>query len=260
MPIMVVASVKSATVRRALDGRSIRERVIVYEGSSGPRELLEGIVIQAHAALKGLERVKSPDELPEELTEEQKRMTLQDMKGKSKDSDAPIYEDNEKLIAFCRRILYTAKAIDRSLRETKGDAFVDRLHNALPKLPSANKRYFARIAAGETAEEVMKVYLDWAMQVRFEYCDLTVSAPAKVNQNQDEDNTPHYKFHFNNEARMLANSDIPKRSLAIAKEVRMLRERLFFLVDDEGSACYSHYESSRRLGFFDISEGRRIPC
>lgn len=29
----------------------------------------------------------------------------------------------------------------------------------------------------------------------------------------------NYKHHYSNEARMLANSDIPKRSLAIAKEV-----------------------------------------
>ena len=226
MPIMVVSSVKSATVKRGLDGRSIRERVIVYEGSSGPRELLEGIVIQAHAALKGLERVKSTDDTPEELTEEQKRMTLEDMKGKSKDSDAPVCEDNEKLIAFCRRILYTAKAIDRSLTETKGDAFVERLHSSLPKLPSANNRSSAHILAGGTEEEAMKVYMEWATRSRFEYCDLTVSPPAKVSQGQDDDATPHYKFHFNNEARMLANSDIPKRSLAIAKEVRGLWEQL----------------------------------
>ena len=222
MPIMVIASVKSVNVRRGLDGRSIRERAIVYEGSSGPRELLEGIVIQAHAALKGLERVKSPDDIPEELTEEQKRMTLQDMKGKSKDSDTPVYEDNVKLITFCRRILSTAQAIDRSLRETKGDAFVERLYGSLPKLPNARSQSFARIEAGETEEEAKKVYMEWATHARFEYCDLIVPTPPKANQNQDEDSTPHYKFHFNNEARMLANSDIPKRSLAIAKEVRLL--------------------------------------
>ncbi|KAF8627164.1 hypothetical protein AX15_004484 [Amanita polypyramis BW_CC] len=226
MPIMVVASVKSVTVRRGLDGRNVRERAIVYEGSSGPRELLEGIVIQAHAALKGLERVKSPDDLPDELTEEQKRMTLQDMKGKSKDSDAPIYEDNEKLITFCRRILSTAKAIDRSLRETKGNAFVERLYGSLPKLPNARNQSFTHIEVGETEEDAKKAYIEWATSARFEYCDLVVPAPPKTNQNQDEDSTPHYKFHFNNEARMLANSDIPKRSLAIAKELAILTTNL----------------------------------
>jgi hypothetical protein len=219
MPIMVVASVKSVTPRRGLDGRNVRERTIVYEGSSGPRELLEGIVIQAHAALKGLERVKPPETPQEELTEEQKRMTLQDMKGKSKDPDTPAYEDNQKLISFCRRILSTAKAIDRSLRETKGDAFVDRLHASLPKLPNAHNHVSLQVKVGKTEEDAKKAYIEWATQVRFEYCDLTVATTS--NQGQEEDVTPHYKFHFDSEARMLANSDIPKRSLAIAKEVRM---------------------------------------
>ncbi|KAF8639801.1 hypothetical protein AX17_001060 [Amanita inopinata Kibby_2008] len=225
MPIMVVASVKSVTTRRGLDGRNVRERTIIYEGSSGPRELLEGIVIQAHAALKGLERVKSPETPAEELTEEQKRMTVQDMKGKSKETEAPVYEDNQRLIIFCRRILSTARAIDRSLRETKGDAFVDRLHVSLPKLPNAGQSC-VHVDVGGTEESVMKAYVEWATLARFEYCDLTNPVPSKASQNQDDDSTPHYKFHYNNEARMLANSDIPKRSLAIAKELAILTTNL----------------------------------
>lgn len=39
---------------------------------------------------------------------------------------------------------------------------------------------------------------------------------------EPEDQAPHYKFYYSNEARMLANADIPKRSLAIAKEVGFL--------------------------------------
>lgn len=223
MPIMVVASVKSVTVRRGLDGKNVRECTIMYEGSSGPRELLEGIVIQAHAALKGLEKTKSPDTPQEELTEEQKRMTLQDMKGKSKDADGLADEDNQKLISFCRRILSTAKAIDRSLRETKGDAFVDRLHASLPKLPNTYSQPFVQLKIGSTEDDTKKTYLEWATQARFEYCDLTVPTPATANQ---DDNAPHYKFHFDSEARMLANSDIPKRSLAIAKELAILTTNL----------------------------------
>jgi len=61
--------------------------------------------------------------------------------------------------------------------------------------------------------------MDWANRVRFEYCDLTTCEPAG-------DDTPHYKFYYNSEARMLANSDIPKRSLAIAKELAVLTTNL----------------------------------
>lgn len=215
MPIMVVASVKAVTAKN----NQIRERTIVYEGSSGPRELLEGIAMQAQAALKGLEGNKLPDALPEELTEEQKRMTVEMRDKVEEQAVAMVSDENEKLLRFCRRILATVKAIDRSLRDTKGDAFVDRLTSSFPSITSSSSASQYRLEAGDTEESAQRSYIDWATRSRFEYCDLTVPASDKMNES---DTTPHFKFFYNNEARMLANSDIPKRSLAIAKEVRII--------------------------------------
>ncbi|GLB33783.1 putative ubiquitin-conjugating enzyme family protein [Lyophyllum shimeji] len=220
MPIMVVASVKSVTVKKSAAGT--RERTIVYEGSSGPRELLEAIAIQAQAALKGLEGIKPQEAPQEELTEEQKRMTV-DTKGKAKEQPVEISDENQKLYDFCQRILATTKAIDRSLRDTKGDAFIDRLHAALPKLFTSSSAAI-RVDAGATEESAQKAYVEWATRVRFEYCDLTI--PAEKTNEDSENTTPHFKFYYNNEARMLANSDIPKRSLAIAKELAILTTNL----------------------------------
>jgi len=219
MPIFIVSSVKSVTAKKTpLRGKpTIREREIVYEGSSGPRELLESISIQAQAALKGLEGVKVLEKAEEELTEEQKRMT-NDVKGKAKAASTTPADENLKLLNFCRRILATANGIDRALRETKGDDFVKRLHASLPKiLTSPLESKEIHVQAGATNEALVKAYLDWATQVRFEYCDLSVPTEK---DGKAEDDIPQYKFYYNNEARMLANSDIPKRSLAIAKEVR----------------------------------------
>lgn len=218
MPIMVVVSTKAGTKRSTSSSPGMRERTIVYEGSSGPRELLEAIAIQAQAALKGLEGVKPADVLPEELTEEQKRMTV-DTKGKSKEPALEVSDENQRLLDFCRRILGTANAIDRSLRDTKGDAFVDRLHASLPKILTSSSAH-VRVDAGNTEESAQKAYMEWATRVRFEYCDLSVPVSDKDDPNDGENHSPHYKFFYNNEARMLANSDIPKRSLAIAKEVK----------------------------------------
>ncbi|KAL1660626.1 hypothetical protein GGF50DRAFT_106202 [Schizophyllum commune] len=220
MPIMVPQSVKTTTTRKSSNGPPVRERTIVYEGSAGPRELLESIAIQARAALKGLEGMKAQEPSEVELTEEQKRMT-NDNKGKSREEPRAMNEENERLLSFCTRIVATAQAIDRSLRETKGDAFVKRLHDSLPKVntTSAGAEAYA-VQAGDTEEDAMKAYVDWATQVRFEYCDLTVP------DLETEDGTPHYKFYYNNEARMLATSDIPKRSLAIAKELATLTTNL----------------------------------
>ena len=42
MPIMVVTSVKTVAAKKSSKGpHRIRERAIIYEGSAGPRELLE---------------------------------------------------------------------------------------------------------------------------------------------------------------------------------------------------------------------------
>lgn len=214
MPIMVVASVKEVkTLRPSANSRAIRERTIIYEGSSSPRELLEGLAIQAKAAIKGLEGHKAPEPAAEELTEEQKRMTV-DLKGKDVATTQVLSDENQKLLDFCKRILSTINAIDRSLREVKGDAFVDRLHDSLPKLSgSSGEQTHYRVDTSTTAEMTKKIYMDWATEARFEYCDLSIPS------DEDDGQPPHYKFFFDNEARMLVNSDIPKRSLAIAKEV-----------------------------------------
>jgi len=216
---VVVASVKAINAKNG----QIRERTVVYEGSAGPRELLEGIAIQAQAALKGLEGNKVPETLPEELTEEQKRMTV-DMKEKVEEEiAAAISDENLKLLLFCRRILATVKAIDRSLRDTKGDTFVERLHSSLPNISASSSAVQYRVEVGASEEVVQRGYFEWATRVRFEYCDLTIPT---MGGEDDVDATPHYKFFYDNEARMLANSDIPKRSLAIAKELAILTTNL----------------------------------
>ncbi|PPQ63873.1 hypothetical protein CVT24_009499 [Panaeolus cyanescens] len=218
MPIMVLASVKSVVAKN----NQVRERTIVYEGSSGPRELLEGIAIQAQAAIKGLEGTKVAEAPTEELTEEQKRMTAENRENVEDLTPMLTSDENLKLLSFCKRILATTKAIDRSLREIKGDAFVERLHGSLPKMYSGGDESAQfRVAAGASEESVQKSYMEWATRARFEYCDLTVPELSG-----DSDTTPHYKFVYDNEARMLASSDIPKRSLAIAKELAILTTNL----------------------------------
>ncbi|KAK7676142.1 hypothetical protein QCA50_020892 [Cerrena zonata] len=227
MPIMVVTSVKSVNSKRfdspsSGSGSRIRERTIVYEGSSGPRELLEAIVIQAQAALKGLEPLRFEDDQRDEMSEEQKRIT-NDEKGKNKEINKAVAEENEKLLGFCKKIVSTAKAIDRSLRDLKGDSFVERMHARLPKIPSSGSSGDkpAQVQLGDSEESTQKSYIEWANRVRFEYCDLSIPA-----QEDTGDDVPHYKFYYNNEARMLASSDIPKRSLAIAKELAVLTTNL----------------------------------
>ncbi len=77
------------------------------KGSSGPRELLEAIVIQAQAARKGLEGTKPPEAVAEEMTEEQKRaksvVVDNSRKGKGRDTGygtPPSSDENQRLLGF----------------------------------------------------------------------------------------------------------------------------------------------------------------
>ena len=53
---------------------------VTYEGSPSPRELLENVVIQAHAALTGLKQDEPLETLPADLsTEEMNRKTREEV-------------------------------------------------------------------------------------------------------------------------------------------------------------------------------------
>ncbi|KAG8980855.1 hypothetical protein FRB90_007442 [Tulasnella sp. 427] len=94
------------------------------------------------------------------------------------------------------------------------------------------------ITAESSEEEIQKAYEEWATNARFEYCDLSIQPSTAVQEARqrrlDEiaanhptlqltpDDAPSYMSAYNQEARMLTHSDIPKRNLAIAKEVDML--------------------------------------
>lgn len=258
MPIMVPASVQSVIVRKN-DNTQVRERTIIYEGSSGPRELLESIVIQATAACKGLEGCDAAIETSDQpMTEEEKRVTYIN-KGKEKEAhvdekDRHQYAENNRLREFCQRIIATAEAIDRSLRDTKGIDFVNRLKASLPTISSFDKssRSNEIRTVGVSDEERQKLYLDWASRVRFEYCDLTVPPPEGAVISDDY--IPTYKHYFNADIRLLGNSEIPKRALAIAKEVHSSYHILLltWLILSRLSLLYS-LRTSRLRGILPFS-------
>ena len=112
MPIMIATSTSplrpqansGSSKRGARAGPAPRERTIVYEGSSGPRELMESIVIQAQAAIKGLGQLPETPSLDvRPMTEEEKRQSPladEDSKGKGKASAVEANYDNMRLRTF----------------------------------------------------------------------------------------------------------------------------------------------------------------
>ncbi|KLT45850.1 hypothetical protein CC85DRAFT_86895 [Cutaneotrichosporon oleaginosum] len=176
---------------------------ILYEGSPSPRELLESVAIQATAALKSLSaNVNKPE-----------------------DADPKEWAQNRALYDFCKRLLKARDNIDRLLVSTKGQEFVDRMLESLPHIGTSNGA-----ATVAPSNDVKAVYEEWASKARFNYCSLRNPC--------DETSFLHA---YNDSAQKLVGMDIPRRSLAIAKELAILTTNLptawdtsiFLRVDDE---------------------------
>ncbi|CAG8625373.1 10153_t:CDS:2, partial [Acaulospora colombiana] len=112
-----------------------------------------------------------------------------------------------------------------------GDAFMQRMYKSLPRLSASSAarttgsiepfKEVVTLPANSSEAEARTVYEQWAAKARFEYCDLEVK-----NADGSTSSPPNYKFSYNSDARMLVNSDLPKRSLAIARELAVLTTNL----------------------------------
>ncbi|TYJ53196.1 hypothetical protein B9479_006174 [Cryptococcus floricola] len=194
---------------------------ITYEGAPSPRELLENVVIQAQAALRGLQGVQSADEEEKDrkLTEEELRASKAEVdRLAQKRVEQEKNDENSVLKAFCLRIVKSAETIDKRLVDTKGKTFVERMKAQLPRIEEGGNVEEAVAAEDETDENIIKIYEEWATKARFQYIDLstgstTVGAPA-------------FKHAYSASASGIENNSAPKRSLAIAKELAILTTNL----------------------------------
>lgn len=88
-----VKSVPSPTISNSL--------IVTYEGAPSPRELLENIVLQAKAALKGLEGIQSAQIEGLMLTEEELRTNIKEMEKKEAERvEKESLDENSVLKAF----------------------------------------------------------------------------------------------------------------------------------------------------------------
>lgn len=92
-----------------IDPKDPTQKVVTYEGSASPRELLESCVIQAQAALKGLKSTKMSASDPEiEEEEAKRRLTVPEVKAKEKGKQASAADaESEQFKTFWRVQLYT---------------------------------------------------------------------------------------------------------------------------------------------------------
>ncbi|WVO14986.1 hypothetical protein L204_102629 [Cryptococcus depauperatus] len=204
---------------RPLEG-SEDSLVVTYEGAPSPRELLEFVAIQAQAALRGLRHVGSTaseeTKVDQEMTEEELQTSKEDIQKKAMTKPEGPRDENATLEAFCLRILKSASTIDLRLAETKGKAFVQRMKEQLPRLEEG----IAQAERGEKANEksVIQMYEEWATRARFQYVDLKAETGSSK--------TFAWRHAFSAQITQLENTSLPKRSLAIAKELAILTTNL----------------------------------
>ncbi|KIY34108.1 ubiquitin-conjugating enzyme family protein [Cryptococcus gattii E566] len=213
MPQMRQAkSVLSPTVPSSL--------IITYEGAPSPRELLENVVLQAKAALKGLEGVPLTQIEGLELTEEELRTNIKELEKKEAERvERESLDENSVLKAFCSlRIIKSAETIDKRLVETKGKAFVQRMKEQLPRIDESGIQIEEIPAEGQTDEETIKMYEEWATRARFQYVDLRTGSNIM--------DAPSYKHAYSALITDIELDNAPKRSLAIAKELAILTTSL----------------------------------
>ncbi|ORY34658.1 hypothetical protein BCR39DRAFT_513852 [Naematelia encephala] len=233
--LLAMPQMRPTKIEPGQDDNTVR---ITYEGASSPRELLESCVIQAQAALKGL-RSTSVEETTGSPTEEEKRLSATEAANKAlKRIEEESNDENRVLKAFCERIVACAAAIDRSIKEVKGQPFLDRMKESLPKLPDVGEAVEQDIAAGSSEAATIAIYERWAGRARFQYCDM--AAPSSSSATEIS-----YRHAFSGQLTSLEMNDAPKRSLAIAKELAILTTALpvawhstiFLRVDESRVDC-----------------------
>ncbi|OCF34329.1 hypothetical protein I316_03843 [Kwoniella heveanensis BCC8398] len=219
--MLAMPQMRPVKTKPSLDGAD--QVIVTYEGSSSPRELLESCVIQAQAALKSLHgfAVATQESKDEIVTEEDLRISMAEQARRDRvKKEEEQYDPNFQMRLFCERIVNSAQVIDRSLEETKGKPFVQRMKAVLPQPAGRDADVLHEHDPGMTDQEIIASYEKWATQARFQYCDMSVpsegSSSDKIN----------YYHAYNSSIQSLDGLDMAKRSLAIAKELAVLTTSL----------------------------------
>ncbi|MBW0504927.1 hypothetical protein O181_044642 [Austropuccinia psidii MF-1] len=182
---------------------AIREKEIVYEGSAGPRELLENILRQVKAAKRTMKYTT--------FTKNNFKYSL------STRCPEEANQDMEKLESFCDQFQKAVDLIDKSLRQNNNAYVIDSLKN------SSKMNMIASEDLTDVSLEILKTsYVKWAESVRYEYYDFQLPTPVSetsddlLNGDHSDGLGPAYKHTFSKDIQLTFSH--PARNLIIARE------------------------------------------
>jgi hypothetical protein len=99
--------------------------------------------------------------------------------------------------------------------------------DTLPQIPDSQTTENLVVTISNDPEEIKRAYVEWAMRVRFEYCDLIIPETASERSgSKKEEDIVTWKSCFSREASALSQADLPRRSISIAKELATLTTSL----------------------------------
>lgn len=185
-----------------------REKIVTYKGSEGPRELAQSIISQCNAFLANLskheEAMKSKRELEKIIKDEKTRIATIIPK-----LDQEWRGEEDQLCKFAQSFIEEVATIDRLLRSTKGDAFVDKLLGSIKEPISMTPKKH------EDVQEQIKAYETWAKAKCYDEIDMRA--------NKSSSGKTRYLHAFNDKIRETDAGSNHKRGFIIAKELAGLR-------------------------------------
>ncbi|KAG0148440.1 hypothetical protein CROQUDRAFT_654953 [Cronartium quercuum f. sp. fusiforme G11] len=207
-PIMRVISTRYLPVTGKASGESSRQKEITYEGSAGPRELLEKLWRQVKAARRAIDNTKADPYA-------QNTHPLYHL-SKTKET-----QEVEKLAAFCEQFEKAVNAIDRSLKSNNNEHVIEAIKRTLKvQVPISHDLSSASL------ETLKQRYVQWAENARYEYYDFEVHTPPTEGASGDATtNTPKYIHAYAKEI-LHVSSSYSARNTAIAKEHSTLSSAL----------------------------------
>ncbi|EGG03790.1 uncharacterized protein MELLADRAFT_65352 [Melampsora larici-populina 98AG31] len=209
-PIMRETSSRYLPATANSTGQGTREKEITYEGSAGPRELLENLSRQVKAARHAMRHPESESQL-------KKAPSLYHLSRDKEDKEV------EKLESFCERFEKAVASIDLSLESNNN-------HHVIEAIKSLNRMHVpvSNDLSSVSLEILQTRYVKWAESVKYEVeFDHQIPSPPEeapvdgVTRPTESvpslsSNAPKYLHAY---AREIQNTfSYPARNTAIARE------------------------------------------
>lgn len=195
------------------------ERVSIYVGSAGPRELAQPVYDQAQVLVKNIEKAGSSSAETSSRKSKSSSSSSSSRLGKRASSTDLKSVEADRTLTLCKSIIEDVDAIDRSLLAIKGKGFLTRflseIRGGAVEIRDEDWDENCERRPRELSDEEVKAnYQTWARRLIYQEADMTAKTTGSGSKKQAT--WAHTYASLIQETRELTDS---KRNLIIAKEL-----------------------------------------